>query len=110
MLDMPVKEKEKRRVSKGRALDWVYVFADFEDVLAAVKRMPDLPRTRSSLFEFEGEYYLTLSSLGTGRKRQLAEAVLDEYGELVDIAKVFLSEHGKNVIEDKAIQKLKSVF
>ena len=111
-LETPVKEKdkEKKRTPRSRALEWVYVFNDFEDVLAAVKRLPEFPRVRSSLYEFEREYYLVVSHLGSGRKKQYGEALLDEYGEIVDIAKVFLEEHGRTIMAERAIQTLKKTF
>ncbi|HVJ50139.1 adaptor protein MecA [Desulfitobacterium sp.] len=109
-IEMPTKGKEKKRGQRPRVLEWIYVFADFEDVLAAVKRFPDFPRVRSSLFIFEGEYYLAVSHLGTGKKKQYAEALMDEYGEIVDISKVFLEEHGQIIMDVRAIQTLKKTF
>lgn len=108
--EAPAKEKAKKRSHRPKVLEWIYVFGDFEDVLAAVKRFPDFPRVWSSLFEFEGEYYLAVSHLGTGKKKQYAEALLDEYGEIVDIAKVFLEEHGRAIMAERAIQILKKTF
>ena len=109
-VEAPGKEKEKKRPPRTRVLEWIYVFADFEDVLAAVKRLPEFPRVRSSLFEFEGEYYLAISHMGSGKKKQYAEALFDEYGEIVDISKVFLEEHGRPVMSERAIQTLKKTF
>lgn len=105
-----VKEKEKKKPSRSKVTEWVYVFADIEDVLAAVKRIPDFSRVRSGLFEFEGEYYLSVSHLGSGKKKQIAEAMFDEYGELVDIAKIFLEEHGRVILKERALQTLKTQF
>lgn len=109
-LENPLKEKEKKRSPRPKVLEWIYVFEDFEDVLAAVKRFPSFPRVLSSLFVYEGEYYLAVSHLGSGKKKQYAEALLDEYGEIVDIAKVFLEEHGQTIMPDHAIQTLKKTF
>lgn len=104
------KDKDKKRPTRSKVLEWIYVFDDFEDVLAAVKRFPDFPRLWSSLYEFEGEYYLAVSHLGSGKKKQYAEALLDEYGEIVDIAKVFLQEHGKVIMAERAVQIMKETF
>lgn len=109
-LETPIKEKEKKRGPRPKVLEWVYVFEDFEDVLTAVKRFPDFPRVMSSLYVYEGEYYLAVSHLGSGKKKQYAEALLDEFGEIVDIAKVFLEEHGKAIMSEKALQTLKTTF
>jgi adapter protein MecA 1/2 len=105
-----VKEKEKKKSNRSRATEWVYVFEDFEDVLSAIKRIPDFARVRSSLFIFEGEYYLAVSHLGSGKKKHVAEAMFDEYGELVDVAKLFLEEHGRVIIKERALQTLKTQF
>lgn len=108
--DSSPKEKEVKRTSRSKVMEWVYVFEDIEDVLSVVKRLPSFPRLRSSLYEYAGEYYLTVSYLGSGKKKQLAEALLDEYGEVVDVAKVFLEEHGKTIAAEKAVQTLKEHF
>lgn len=104
------KEKMARKSTKGRVTELVYVFADFEDVLAAVGRLPEFNQLRSGLFLFEKEYYLVLNRMGTGKKRLLAEAILDEYGEIVATTGVFLSEHGKVIIPVKAVQTLNASF
>lgn len=109
-LDAAVKEKEKKKPTRSKAKEWVYVFDDLEDLFSAVARFPDFARARSSLFLLEGEYYLTLSHLSSGKKKQLIEALLDEYGERVDIAFPFLNEHGKLVIRTGALQTLKTQF
>ncbi len=104
------KEKVGRKIPKGRVTELVYVFSDFEDLISAVGRLPDFNQLRSSLYEFENEYYLVLNRLGTGKKRLLAEAILDEYGEIVATTGVFLSEHGKSLISVKAVQTLNASF
>ncbi|WP_088187713.1 adaptor protein MecA [Desulfosporosinus sp. FKA] len=105
-----IKEKAVRKPVKGRVTELVYVFADFEDVVSAVGRLPVFNQLRSSLYLFEDEYYLILSRMGAGKKRLLAEAVLDEYGEIVAIASAFLGEHGTVIIPEKAVQVLNNSF
>ncbi|MDR3587791.1 MAG: adaptor protein MecA [Desulfosporosinus sp.] len=109
-LENLIKDKIARKPSKGRVTELVYAFADFEDVLSAVARLPEFNQLRSGLFEFEEEYYLVLNRMGSGKKRLLAEAVLDEYGEIVATTGVFLSEHGKSIIPVKAVQTLNTSF
>lgn len=41
-----VKEKAGRKVSKARVTELVYVFADFEDLVSAVGRLPDINQLR----------------------------------------------------------------
>ncbi|MGI6119358.1 MAG: adaptor protein MecA [Desulfosporosinus sp.] len=104
------KEKTARKSTKGRVSELAYAFADFEDVLAAVGRLPEFNQMRSALYLFEKEYYLVLDRMGTGKKRLFAEAVLDEYGEVVGTSGVFLSEHGKVIIPENAVQTLNASF
>lgn len=108
--EVPVKEKDRKKSPRNRVLEWVYVFSDFEDLLAVVGRLPEFAQLRSSLYEYEEEYYFTLRRLGVGKKRQLAEAILDEYGERVDTTEDFLIEHGKGIIPAHAVRTLKEKF
>ncbi|TGE32647.1 adaptor protein MecA [Desulfosporosinus sp. Sb-LF] len=105
-----VKEKAVRKTPKGRVTELVYVFADLEDVISVSGRLPEFSQLRSSLYEFEEEYYLVLNRMGSGKKRLLAEAILDEYGEIVATTGAFLSEHGKGIILAKAVQTLNASF
>lgn len=104
---------ERKTVSKQSSKidsnDWVYVFYDFEDVMSAVNLMPEIPQLQSALYEYEQEYYLTLSKLGTSRKKKIAEAILDEYGEALMMTEAFLKEHGDMVIEEQAVKILKEM-
>jgi adapter protein MecA 1/2 len=109
-LEGPIKEKAVRKPVKGRITELVYVFTDFEDAVSAVGRLPGFNQLRSSFYLYEDEYYLILSRMGTGKKRLLAEAILDEYGEIVATTSAFLSEHGKVIIPVKAVEVLNDSF
>lgn len=87
--------------------EWVYVFSDFEDVISAVRLLPVMTQLESALYQYEDEYYLALSSFGTPRKKKLAEAILDEYGESMVISEAFLKEHGELVIQKDVIKVIK---
>ncbi len=109
--EVPPKDKGRKRSPRNtRVLEWVYVFGDFEDLLAAVARLPQFAQLRSSVYEFEDEYYLTLRRMGVGKKRQVAEAFLDEYGERVSTTEDFLVEHGKTITSGQAVETLKTSF
>lgn len=108
--DGSVKDKEKKRTPRNRIFEWVYAFADFEDVLAAAALLPKLPQLRSALYELDGTYYLSLQRMGGGVKRQTAESILDEYGELVSTTRTFLSEHGRIVLKNSAVETLLESF
>lgn len=106
---------EKKGTSKNHSKfsseqEWVYVFSDFEDLLSAVSLLPEIPKLQASLYEYEQEYYLALSIIGTPRKKKVAEAILDEYGEAIMFTESFLSEHGDPIIEEDAIKVLKNML
>ncbi|NLI92195.1 MAG: adaptor protein MecA [Peptococcaceae bacterium] len=105
---------EKKKSSKQTAKfnseqDWVYVFSDFEDLVSAVRLLPEIPHIQSGLFGYEDEYYLALSGFGTPRKKKIAEAILDEYGESVIVTEAFLREHGEIIIQENAIKLIKKM-
>ena len=102
--------KKSRSSTKSAAeQEWVYVFEDLEDAISAAALLPDAPGALSTLYTYEDEYYLTLSKIGSQRKKKIAEAVLDEFGESVLTTGDFLKEHGEVVIEKDAINSLKSI-
>lgn len=104
------KKKGSRPLSKfSSEQDWVYVFSDFEDVMSAVRLLPEIPGIVSALYDFEDEYYLTLTKFGTPRKKKTAEAILDEFGEAMMTTEDFLKEHGEVVISENAIKILKNM-
>lgn len=109
-LQIPGKEKTKKKIPRSRIQERVYVFRDFEDLLAGIRDLPSFRQLSSGLFEFEGMFYLTLKKMGSGKKRQLAEAILDEYGEISNTTREFLLEHGKLIIEEQAVQMLNTSF
>lgn len=104
------KKKIPRPTSKFTSeQDWVYVFSDFEDVISAVRLLPEIPNLESALYAYEDEYYLALSKFGTPRKKKISEAILDEFGESMMVTEVFLKEHGETVIQESAVKILKSL-
>jgi adapter protein MecA 1/2 len=109
-IPIPGKEKVKKKTSKTKVLERVYVFKDLEDLLTGIRNLPDFRQLKSSLFQYEELYYLTLMKMGTGKKRQLAEALLDEYGESSNLTRAFLVEHGRLIIADKAVPTLNASF
>jgi adapter protein MecA 1/2 len=109
-LESLFKEKSVRKPTKTRVTELVYAFADFEDLISAVSRLPEFSQLTSALYKLNDEYYLVLKRLGAGKKRLMAEAILDEYGEIVAATGIFLTEHGKSIIPMKAVETLKASF
>jgi adapter protein MecA 1/2 len=92
-------------LTKSENNEWLYAFADLEDVIAAVARLP-LMEADSVLYFYEEEYYLALSKIMQSRKRKNIAALLAEYGEAVDFKEAFLKEHGEVIIAEEALKRL----
>jgi len=107
--DLPCRETKKTG-TRRRGFEVVFVFNEFEDLLSAVGRLPEIKHLQSELYEMEDEYFLVLRKLGPAKKRQTAVAVLEEYGEIVDITKEFLREHGTTIIPENAVEVLMNNF
>ena len=103
------KKAPASRTKSSSPQDWVYVFADFEDVMSAVHLLPENHNLESALYEYEDEYYLILSKFGTPRKKKIAEAILDEFGESIVLTETYLKEHGRVIIEKEAVKVLKNI-
>ncbi|MDR3271827.1 MAG: adaptor protein MecA [Peptococcaceae bacterium] len=107
-----LKEQEKKKppLRNRGPLEWVFRFADFEDVLHVAKLMPAFNQLNSDFYAYEDGFYLILSRMGTGQKRQTAEAILNEFGAFSILTKAFLNEHGKLIIQKNAIPHLLEMF
>jgi len=106
--------KEKKKVVKPESgtnteQEWVYVFSEFEDLVSAVSLLPTIINMKSSLYEYEDEYYLAVGKLGSPRKRRIAEAILNEFGESLIMTEDFLIEHAHSVIQEQAFKVLKRI-
>ncbi len=104
------RKKSPRPAAKfGSDKQWVYVFSEFEDLMSAVHLLPDMSQAESALYFYEDEYYLAVGSFGTPRKKKIAEAILDEFGESMLITDTFLREHGETVIKEYALKQLRGL-
>lgn len=97
----------KSNVKTNLNTDWIYVFADLEDVLSCVNMFPEVPYFSSALYKYEEEYFLSLGKISSSRKRKIIESILDEYGEATVLSDIFLKEHGETIIAENALAKLK---
>jgi adapter protein MecA 1/2 len=86
--------------------EWIYAFQDLEDIFNVIKVLPDLSTTSSMLYELEEEFYLVIGQIKGPRKKKIAEAVLDEYGDAIMTSVAFLREHAMCVISENALEKL----
>lgn len=90
-----------------------------EDAIEAIGHFanyPDLPTKRSSLYSFEGEYYLVFVpvNLGLDRDRLVSLlAALSEYGSAQNctpVREAMLAEHGNIILKSRAIESFIRYF
>jgi adapter protein MecA 1/2 len=90
-----------------------------EDTIEAIghfSNYPDLPVKQSSLYSFDGGYYLIFTpvSLGLDRDRLVSLlAALSEYGDTENctpVREAMLKEHGSSILESRAIENFIRYF
>lgn len=89
----------------------VFVFASLRDVMRYADILPGTLRVKSALYEMNHQYYLSMHKGGAAYER-FSRACIQalEFGQLYSAQpeqKLLLEEHGKCLIADKAIQKLR---
>ncbi len=100
------KTKPKRR---PRSREWIYRFDDWEQLVNAAKGLGDYLPNRTSVYYYSPNYYLVLSPRA-GASRQRIEAILKEYGEKVNMTKVYLDEYGKVIQSGNALETIRHYF
>ena len=93
-------------ITKGN--DQVWRFPDLETCIQACARVvPDYIET-SSLFKYQEEYYLAVTTISLGKEE--VSAVLGEYGEWLPTDVAFFVEHGKTILNREAVVNLTSLI
>jgi len=89
----------------------VFVYKDFEDLLGAVIKGGIKDTVVSSLYIISTRYYLVIEASEDMKSecKCLVENFL-EFGQRSDLGDKYISEHGKNVIKNNAIEKLNEYF
>ena len=93
-------------ITKGNAQVWR--FSDLETCIQACARVvPDYIVT-SSLYKYQEEYYLAVTTIPLGKEE--VSAVLGEYGEWLPTDAAFFVEHGKTILNREAVVNLASLI
>ncbi|GAK02381.1 negative regulator of genetic competence MecA [Geomicrobium sp. JCM 19037] len=103
MIEMDITVDERR--------DLFYKFQDFEAVLQLVKQLHRLGVKSGKLLTMQDRYYLYFPSTATrflGYDRFIA--IISEYGDVCAYSHVAVEEHGRQLIETGAVQRLNMVF
>ena len=89
----------------------IFRFGTMRDVLAYAAVIPSNMRVKSTLYEMNGEYYLTISKGNAAYARfSRACAQAMEFGKLYAVdegRELYLKEHGQCVVEEGALRKLR---
>jgi adapter protein MecA 1/2 len=102
---------------------FTYVFSDFENVLAAMKRLYEYDVMFGQLYYYQNRYIvqIKLADLNTRkvkgrsktqketeRKKVLdyVETVLQDFGDVSFVTEAVLEEYGKHIIEEHAVKTL----
>ena len=97
------------QVSVGGFDDLIYEFEEFEDIIGLAKRLSSMNILGGSLYTLNNRYYFLMVKLEDSKNEQAA-CVLSEYGNASIISPYVLSEYGKSIIEDKAVETILHFF
>lgn len=105
-------KKAERQVSVNRPEDAVFLFSSLRNVMDYAAILPGNLRVESSLYEWDGSYYLHMQR-GHAAYERYGRACIQalEFAVLyaADEARILqLKEHGTCLIAEKAIKKLKT--
>lgn len=104
---------ERKRVKTPKNIT-IYSFRCLDDVFSASSRLQPTFRGASSLYKYDGKYFICLQLPFKTAVIKMGdlETILDEYGEKHisnTISRGFLLEHGETIINANAVNKLASV-
>ena len=92
--------------------DYIYRFTNFDDLIEATKQISPNFLGKSRLYKLSGEFFLHIT-LAKDEPFLAIDSKLIEYGRKIlyhAISDGFLSEHGKMLIEDSAVEALANNF
>ncbi|MGG3470812.1 genetic competence negative regulator [Neobacillus pocheonensis] len=97
------------QVSVGGFDDLIYEFEEFEDIIDLAKRLSSMNILGGSLYTLNNRYYFLMVKFDVSKNEQAA-CVFSEYGNASIISPHVLSEYGKSIIEDKAVETILHFF
>lgn len=93
------------KVTMDESKEMIFVFNDLEDVIQAAKRVQYKYDLTSSLYSYDGQYYLHINEKSLTEKiRQDLISVLSEYASPSTLTSYILNEHGNQIAKDNALQ------
>ncbi len=106
-----ISEVEKVPKPAQKSEQAIFVFESLRDVMQLANVLPGTLRVKSSLYEMKNQYYLCMNKGGAAYERFSRTCIQAmEFGRLYSAKpgqELLLEEHGKCLIEERAIQKLR---
>nr|WP_263325882.1 genetic competence negative regulator [Neobacillus sp. Marseille-Q6967] len=87
----------------------LYEFESFEDVIDLTKKLTSLNIMGGSLYAMNSRYYLLMNNIESAIIEKIA-AFLSEYGNPSILSRHVLTEYGKKIIENKAVETVQHYF
>ena len=91
----------------------VVKLVNFEDLVELAQQLDTLNLV-TDLYQFEGDYYLVLTFIneGTLTSGEIRDrmAVVNEFAQPASVSKSFLAEHGKQIMDQTAIELIRHYF
>lgn len=90
---------------------FVFVFADFEDVVRAARALSGFGHLFCSLYRYQGQYHLFFEDEAI--EEGLYDAVwsvLHEYGDVSNVTRAVLDEYGSLISDRYALQMIQQYF
>lgn len=104
-------KKKSRRISVNV---YIYSFSTFEDLCEGIKEINQYYTVESSLYKYQDAYFLVIpKSYRAEISFESVEMSLNEFGVKVSNSAFFegiLNEYGEKLIEDNAIEVIRSYF
>lgn len=88
-----------------------FSFAEFEDMISAIKMLKNYVTENGSVYSYKGHYILFLAEHEFETEDHASiTAILSEYGLASSLTEAYLDEYGKPVLKNDAIQVLNHHF
>lgn len=87
----------------------LYEFESFDDVIGLAIKLISLNISGGSVYYFKNRYYLLMDHLDSSILEKIA-AFCSEYGNYSILSRHVLSEYGKMIIENKAVETIQHYF
>ena len=102
----------RRKTKPSASTDYIYKFGGFDDLVEATKQISPKFLGKSKLYKFGGEFFLHIT-LSENEPVTAIDNTLIEYGRRImyhAISDGFLSEHGKLLLDNSAVEALANNF